>query len=338
MTTAPDLAHTDTDSAVSGLVETLRRENVQLRQGLANIQNNLAASVSVNLENIENCRSIEENCARLSAESESIRSETLQLSQAVSEMRALVEETDRQLLGIHEVVGMIESVASQTNLLALNATIEAARAGEAGKGFAVVAGEVKSLSQQTQEAVTRIVESIEQMLANSKLVAERMRGLDDRTNQIGQTVAEFNERIHETNEKNVDATRRVSSSNDRIFMSLAKLDHIIWKVNTYLSVVDGEPAFDFVDCHNCRLGKWYYEGDGQSSFAQMPSFRGLEAPHSDVHEATRQVFDLLEAGIRGDDPEVSRALESMESGSDGVFEFLDRILEEKQQRSSSSAV
>jgi hypothetical protein len=55
----------------------------------------------------------------------------------------------------------------------------------------------------------------------------------------------------------------ISINTVNVFMSLAKLDHVLWKVNTYLSVSKGEPAFDFVDHHNCRLGKWYYEGEGK---------------------------------------------------------------------------
>ena len=317
------------ESRISSLIEILRCENEQLKQGLANIQSNLAESVAVNTENISNFRMIESNCQQLSTESESIRTDTDQFSHAVSEMRALVEETDKQLLGIRKFVSMIEEIASQTNLLALNATIEAARAGEAGKGFSVVAGEVKSLSNQTQEAVGSIGESIEQILSNSNRVAERMRKLDERSDQIRDTVSAFSNRIHETNEKNVEATQHVTGANDRMFMSLAKLDHMIWKVNTYLSVIEEKPVFDFVDCKNCRLGKWYYQGDGQQSFSGTPSFRNLETPHSQVHQATKRVFDLLGNGLTFADEEVSIALTDMETGSDGVLEYLDQMLREK---------
>ena len=316
------------------LVEVLKNENVQLKQGLARVQSNLAESVSVNSENINTCRQIEENCRQLATESEDIRSDTGKFSQAVSEMRELVEETDQQLMGMHKFVALIEDVAAQTNLLALNATIEAARAGEAGKGFAVVASEVKTLSRQTQDAVASIGESINNILSKSKQVAEQTRCLDERSNQISDSVAEFNDRIHETNESNVEATKRVTSANDRVFMSLAKLDHIVWKVNTYLSVLDQEPSFAFVDDHNCRLGKWYYNGDGQSAFAQTASFGALEKPHAEVHQATKRVFDLLESGVDSDEDAIVDALENMEQASIGVFDCLDRILQEKADESA----
>lgn len=316
----------------SPLLEVMKSENVQLKQGLTNIQANLSESVAVNARNIETCRQIEANCAELSSESQSIRAEVAQFSDAVSEMRKMAEATDRQLIGIGQFVEMIEEIAKQTNLLALNATIEAARAGAAGKGFSVVANEVKTLSTQTQAAVSSISESIAKILENSKEHAERMASLDERSKQIQESVSKADDRIHETTRQNEESTRRIVGANDRVFMSLAKLDHIIWKVNTYLSVLNAEPTFEFVDCHNCRLGKWYDSGDGRASFSQMPSYAGLQSPHETVHESTREVFNLLNSDTASDSPAIAGALQDMESGSDGVFEFLDRILAEKKRQ------
>ncbi|WP_186775889.1 methyl-accepting chemotaxis protein [Rubripirellula tenax] len=151
----------------------------------------------------------------------------------------------------------IIEIASQTKLLALNATIEAARAGESGAGFSVVAAEVKELSNQTRKAVEKIRDSISHITGNSSQVSERMGELDQRGNEISDTVTALNQKVHQVNDMNAASTRQIIGANDTVFMSLAKLDHVIWKVNTYLSVIDGQPAFDFVDHHHCRLRKWY---------------------------------------------------------------------------------
>lgn len=115
----------------------------------------------------------------------------------------------------------------------------------------------------------------------------------------------------------------------RLFVTLAKLDHIIWKLNTDLSVAEGEAQFQFVDHHNCRLGKWYDDGPGRKNFSKVPAYPALEAPHALVHTGTRAV--LAELGARAETlsaaqiEAIARGLEQMERGSEGVFRVLSEL-------------
>jgi methyl-accepting chemotaxis protein len=76
---------------------------------------------------------------------------------------------------VSDISTIIQKIAGQTNLLALNATIEAARAGDAGRGFAVVAHEVKSLANQTHDAIGTVTETVlsikDQMAATANSIA-----------------------------------------------------------------------------------------------------------------------------------------------------------------------
>lgn len=53
----------------------------------------------------------------------------------IEEIRQIINDTNKAIEKMSNILNAIEEIASQTNLLALNASIEAARAGEAGRGF-----------------------------------------------------------------------------------------------------------------------------------------------------------------------------------------------------------
>ena len=324
------------DDQLRAINELLRQENLSLKESLANIQANLADAVELNKENLNLCSETDKLYIELCQQFGDIRQKTTELNGAVTDSRQIVDDTNTQVCGINDIAVLIQDIADQTNLLALNATIEAARAGEAGKGFAVVAAEVKTLSKQSQSAAQKITDAVKQILKSSEKMANRMSQLDEKSGYIEKTVTVFADQIKDASGRNAETLERVDSSNDRVFMSLAKLDHIIWKVNTYLSLLDGKPAFKFVDHHHCRLGKWYYEGEGRANFAHTPSYRQLERTHAEVHQGTEQLFALLESGQGDDVDQMASAIEAMERGSEGVFRQLDKILGEKMNTAAHS--
>lgn len=85
------------------------------------------------------------------------------LSKTKLEIETAIEHS-KNIEEIKLLAETISSIASQTNLLSLNASIEAARAGEAGKGFAVVANEIKTLSDASGDAVSKIQQVVSNVL------------------------------------------------------------------------------------------------------------------------------------------------------------------------------
>jgi methyl-accepting chemotaxis protein len=116
---------------------------------------------------------------------------------SMNRIRSNVQETSKKIkrLGessqqIGDIVRLIDDIADQTNMLALNAAIQATAAGEQGKGFSVVAEEVrrlaersakatreiaslvKSIQDDTNEAVVSMEESTREVVDGSKLADE----------------------------------------------------------------------------------------------------------------------------------------------------------------------
>jgi methyl-accepting chemotaxis protein len=109
------------------------------------------------------------------------------------ETRATIEALNQEVERIGAVAIMIRDIAAKTNLLALNATIEAARAGDAGKGFAVVASEVKALATQTArstEDISRHIGQVRQATGASVAAVARIEQTITEVNAIARSIAE----------------------------------------------------------------------------------------------------------------------------------------------------
>ncbi len=323
---SPAVVPVASSSLAEQMTGILRTEHENLRDGLANVQADLAKTVERNRNNLAAYTEIEHSCRELTHSSSQLRSESESLRQAISECRQLIEDTDSKLAAINSLVRLIEGVSSQTKLLALNATIEAARAGEAGKWFAVVAHEVKELSSQTQTAVTKIQNSVHDLVNSSAQSTQTLTDVESCASEMGQMMDRFLHQLSHTNAGNLDAANGVLGSNSQLFLTLAKLDHILWKVNTYRSVLEETPTFPFVDHHNCRLGKWYREGEGREAFSGTNAYRDMEHPHSNVHFATGRVFEILLSDDSDKLRPLAAAWSQMESSSNEVLELLDMMI------------
>jgi methyl-accepting chemotaxis protein len=109
---------------------------------------------------------------------------------------------------IDSVMTIIGDIAGTVNLLSLNATIEAARAGDAGRGFAVVAGEIRKLSDQTQEATQSIESQVRALRSGIELVASDYAEMLDGIASLATGAAEIDEAIA----READTTRLIARS------------------------------------------------------------------------------------------------------------------------------
>uniref|UniRef100_UPI003F6113E8 CZB domain-containing protein n=1 Tax=Hydrocurvibacter sulfurireducens TaxID=3131937 RepID=UPI003F6113E8 len=117
---------------------------------------------------------------------------------------------------------------------------------------------------------------------------------------------------------------------DKIFTSLAKIDHVIYKHNVYALIFGEEHNFKASSHKECRLGKWYSEGIGKENFSQMPSYPKLEKPHALVHEQA----NLLANECGGDKVLCSKEIieeriTAIENASHDVFKYLDELVEQR---------
>ncbi len=99
---------------------------------------------------------LHEGMGQIASAIEELAASAFEINTSEQALNSNVQEIALLSEDINEILGFIRQIAEETKMLGLNAAIEAARAGEAGRGFGVVAEEIRKLSDESKDTVSKI--------------------------------------------------------------------------------------------------------------------------------------------------------------------------------------
>ena len=185
-----------------------------------------------------------------------------------------------------------------------------------GKATSEIAITIQTLQQETQDIQSNAKE-INDIAVNSSQEIEGFKG----------TLQEFNVNANET-------SKASKYTEEKSFTTLIKIDHIIYKTNAYSSVLNEiVNESNNIDADNCRLGKWY-SSKGKELFGYTNAYKAIKSPHHNIHNfVIENMQELSKNGLNKNNSKFYLDnFKNMEESSIKVFEYLDKMVEEKNKK------
>jgi methyl-accepting chemotaxis protein len=152
-----------------------------------------------------------------------------------------IDELQRSVGQISQILNVIEEVANRTNLLSLNAAIIAAQAGEHGAGFTVVADEIRELAERTRGSTKEIGTIIKAVQSGSRqAVAKMHEGVAKVTDnvQLAQDAAQSLSKIVDSATNSFEMATRISRALGEQSQASRRLHEVTSRMSDHIAEIN----------------------------------------------------------------------------------------------------
>jgi len=180
-----------------------------------------------------------------------------------------------------------------------------------------LAGKTEDATNEIREYVSIITDNAEK----TKLGFNDMITSIDEVNSSADTIGGAINDVVRLSSGMMDALGETTAES---FIETIKTDHLLYKLSIYEVVLGftDKNEDDFSSHFNCRLGKWYFEGEGAKHLSHSRAYQQLNAPHELVHN---EGVKAITAYKNNDYDSSNHHLAAMETASQEVTVLLDNM-------------
>lgn len=274
------------------------------------------------------------------------------LTDLIFSFSTLVDEVNSKISWLFEFSNQIKHIAKEIKFLSINASIEASKIWDQWKGFKVVWNRVKELSDTASE----LASSIDLWLTDfrewfNKYFLEQFLEIKKKTEAVSECIWFIRNSFDATTHSMVDTNRQLEYVESLFFISLVKVDHIVFKQIAYKFVTDKswlsvEEREIIKKTHKeCRLWCWYdkerkwsvcdsvHAWKWHSKHSSSPLYSKLDKPHAMFHQLVASIIKIVESwdwkhSVK-DYKKLEQLFQKAENCSLEIFNLLDNLLSER---------
>lgn len=191
-------------------------------------------------------------------------------------------------------------------------------------GLAVIADDVHRLALQMHQLSHQLSQLMEQINSQVREHSKALVLTRQASTEAANAALTAKHAVHQLCDQARHMHKVIHHSATAAFLHSAKLDHAVWKCRLYKQLLSANTDETLEDHQQCRLGRWYQQGEGHRRYARTDAYRALAAPHRRMHESGAEALKFAHLGDRNAQ---LAALGVMEEASEQLALQLNNLME-----------